>query len=563
MLAYLHMQNFALIDDLSLEFFPGMNVLTGETGAGKSMLIGAINLILGERASSEQVRSGTEQAFIETVFTVAPDYKQLREILAENGLLQETELIILREISLSGRNICRVNGRAVPLSLLKELGSVLVDLHGQHSHQSLLKPEKHLFFLDEFGGRELLNIKHSYQETYRRWQQVQKKLKVRGASPEERKRKLELLIFQRDEILEASLTAAEEESLQQRLLLLNNMEKLHTMASRAYFEIYSSDNALQASVVDQIGSIEKEMSSLLEIDPQLVPFVEILQEISTGLTELGRELYTYLDGLTFSAEEKTETENRLELYRRLKEKYGATVEEVLSFAEKCIQEITVLENSAAKTLRWEAEERSLRQETAQIAAQLTAQRKKTAQKLKLLVTEALQELSMESACFDVQFTEQKAPGPTGREELEFLFSANPGEPPKPLVRIISAGEAARVMLALKSILAAQDHIPTLIFDEIDSGIGGYTIQKVSEKMVGLSKKHQVICVTHSPQIASAADHQYYIFKEVSQGRTATAVRYLQGEKRIMEIARLLNGGNIDNITKKHAAELLKKGQGLS
>ena len=254
------------------------------------------------------------------------------------------------------------------------------------------------------------------------------------------------------------------------------------------------------------------MSSLLEIDPQLLPFVEILQEISTSLAELGRELYSYLDGLTFSPEENIEIENRLEIYRRLKGKYGATVEKVLSFAEKCAQKISVIENSEAEVLRWEAEEKALWQEIEQIAALLTSKRKKTAQKLELLVVEALRELSMENARFDIQFTERKTPGPEGQEELEFLFSANPGEPPKPLVRIISAGEAARVMLALKSILAEQDHIPTLVFDEIDSGIGGYTIQKVSEKLAGLSKKHQVICVTHSPQIASAADHQYYIYK---------------------------------------------------
>ncbi|MGI6309039.1 MAG: DNA repair protein RecN [Dethiobacteria bacterium] len=562
MLAYLHMQNFALIDDLSLEFFPGMNVLTGETGAGKSMLIGAINLILGERASSEQVRTGAEQAIIEAIFTVSPDYEQLREILEESGLPWETELIILREISRTGRNICRVNRKIVPLSILKELGSALVDLHGQHSHQSLLRPEKHLFFLDEFGDEELLNVKYRYQEIFHRWRGMQKKLKSRGSSPEERKRKMELLAYQRDEILAASLCPEEEESLKQRLLLLDNMEKLHTMANRAYFEIYGGENALQAPVVDQISSIEKEMSSLLEIDPQLLPFVEILQEISTSLAELGRELYSYLDGLTFSPEENIEIENRLEIYRRLKGKYGATVEKVLSFAEKCAQKISVIENSEAEVLRWEAEEKALWQEIEQIAALLTSKRKKTAQKLELLVVEALRELSMENARFDIQFTERKTPGPEGQEELEFLFSANPGEPPKPLVRIISAGEAARVMLALKSILAEQDHIPTLVFDEIDSGIGGYTIQKVSEKLAGLSKKHQVICVTHSPQIASAADHQYYIYKEVAKGRAATSVCYLQGEKRILEIARLLNGGNMSEITKKHAAELLKKGQKL-
>ena len=562
MLAYLRMQNFALIDDLSLEFFPGMNVLTGETGAGKSILIGAINLILGERASSEQVRTGAEQAVIEAVFNVSPDYEHLREILEEGGLPWETDLIILREISRSGRNICRVNGRIVPLFLLRELGSALVDLHGQHSHQSLLKPEKHLFLLDEFGDEELLKIKRRLQETFHRRQSVKQKLKAKGGSPAEREKQLELLAYQRDEILSASLCPEEEEELKQRLILLDNLEKLSATASRAYFEIYGGENTLQAPVIDQINSIEKEMSSLLKIDPKLSPFVDLLQEISTSLTEWSRELYSYLDGLTFSSAEKEEIENRLELYRRLKAKYGGTVAEVLSFAENCTQKINALENSAAEILLWEKEEKALRQEIEQLAALLTAKRKETALKLKPLIVEALQELGMEKARFSIQFTERKAPGLEGREELEFLFSANPGEPLKPLARIISAGEVARVMLALKSILAEQDQIPTMVFDEIDSGIGGYTIQKVSEKMAGLSKKHQVVCVTHSPQIASAADHQYYIYKEVVKGRAVTSVSYLQGERRILEIARLLNGGNMTEITRQHAAELLKKGQEL-
>lgn len=562
MLAYLRMQNFALIDDLSLEFFPGMNVLTGETGAGKSILIGAINLILGERASSEQVRTGAEQAVIEAVFNVSPDYEHLREILEEGGLPWETDLIILREISRSGRNICRVNGRIVPLFLLRELGSALVDLHGQHSHQSLLKPEKHLFLLDEFGDEELLKAKRRLQETFHRRQSVKQKLKAKGGSPAEREKQLELLAYQRDEILSASLCPEEEEELKQRLILLDNLEKLSATASRAYFEIYGGENTLQAPVIDQINSIEKEMSSLLKIDPKLSPFVDLLQEISTSLTEWSRELYSYLDGLTFSSTEKEEIENRLELYRRLKAKYGGTVAEVLSFAENCTQKINALENSAAEILLWEKEEKALRQEIEQLAALLTAKRKETALKLKPLIVEALQELGMEKARFSIQFTERKAPGLEGREELEFLFSANPGEPLKPLARIISAGEVARVMLALKSILAEQDQIPTMVFDEIDSGIGGYTIQKVSEKMAGLSKKHQVVCVTHSPQIASAADHQYYIYKEVVKGRAVTSVSYLQGERRILEIARLLNGGNMTEITRQHAAELLKKGQEL-
>jgi DNA repair protein RecN (Recombination protein N) len=556
------MQNFALIDDLSLELFPGMNVLTGETGAGKSILIGAINLILGERASSEQVRTGSEQALIEAVFIVSKSYGQLQTIMELNGLTLQDDLIISREIARSGRNTCRVNGRIVPLGTLKELGSALVDLHGQHSHQSLLKPEQHILLLDEFGDEELLKEKKRLEDLFNVWQKVRQKLKSRGTSPEERARQLELLRYQRDEILNAALNPGEEESLSQRLLLLNSMEKLLSMANRAYTEIYGGEEATSSPVFDRINSIKEEMSSLLKIDSRVSPFISTLEEISSNLAELGHELYNYLDNLTYFPEEIEEIENRLELYRRLKKKYGVTVEEILCFAEKCQEEITVLENSEEEVLMLEKESKNLWQDIEQCAILLTKKRKKTAQILTKLVKEVLGELGMDNAQFSVNFIEREVPARHGKEEIEFLFSANPGEPLKPLARIISAGEMARVMLALKSILAEQDHVPTLIFDEIDSGIGGKTIQKVAEKMARLSKKHQVICVTHSPQIASAADHQYYIFKEVAEGRTTTCVNYLEGEKRVMEIARLLNGGIISEITRRHAEELLKKASEL-
>jgi len=556
-LSYLHMQNFALIDNLSLELFPGMNVFTGETGAGKSILIGAINLILGERASSEQIRSGSEQALIEAVFIVDDKYDPLHTIMKEYGLTISEELIISREISRSGRNTCRVNGKIVPLGTLKELGNVLVDLHGQHSHQSLLKPERHFLLLDEYGGDELLTEKKRLAELFANWERVRQKLKSLGISREERARQLELLRYQSDEINKAELNPGEEETLSRRLLLLNNMEKLLSMANRAYAEIYGGEAATSSPVFDRITAVKEEMSSLLKIDDKLEPFISILEEIASTLAELGHDLYNYLDNLTFFPEEVEEIESRLEVYRRLKKKYGMTVEEVLSFAEKCSEEIAELESSEEAALLLEKELNNLWQEIEQCASILTEKRKQTAGILTKMVEGVLEELGMENAQFSVKFAEREVVSRHGKEEIEFLFSANPGEPLKPLARIISAGEMARVMLALKSILAEQDHIPTLVFDEIDSGIGGKTIQKVAEKMSRLSKNHQIICVTHSPQLAGAADHQFYIFKEIIGGRTTTCVSYLQDEKRVREIARMLNGGVTSEITRKHAEELLK------
>lgn len=557
MLIYLHMRNFALIDEMSLTFYPGFNVLTGETGAGKSILIGAISLILGERASAEQIRSGSEQSLIEAAFSVSPEYRELGEIMETYGLSSEEEIIISREISRSGRNICRVNGRMVPLAALKEIGSVLVDLHGQHSHQSLLKPEQHLLLLDEFGDRELLAEKDKLQKLYNRLQNVKQKLSSRGETPEERNRLLELLVFQRDEILNARLSAEEEESLKQRLLLLDNMEKIIGAISRGYQEIYGGE-AFSLSLIDRLGSVREELSSLVHIDPKLSSFLSVMEEAEIILSDLGRDLFAYLDELNFSPEEREEIESRLEVYRKLKRKYGQTVEDILLFAEKCQAEITSLEKGEEEALLLEKEAEELKRELEVTAGSLSLKRKETAQKLQRQVEEVLKELGMENAQFSVNFMEKDRVDSRGKEEVEFLFSANPGEPPKPLARIISAGEMARVMLAIKSILAEQDRIPTLIFDEIDSGIGGKTVQKVSEKMSRLGVKHQVICVTHSPHLASAADHQYYLYKEIKEGRAITRAEYLQGEKRVLEIARMLNGGSSSPITIQHAKELLKK-----
>ncbi len=551
------MRDFALIDDLSLEFFEGLNVLTGETGAGKSILIGAISLILGERSSNEQIRSGAEQALVEAIFHCSPEDSQIMEQLDRYGVSPNAEIVISREISQRGRNICRINGRAVPLTALKELGGLLVDLHGQHSHQSLLKTDQHLLLLDEFGGVALAECKNGYIKEFNRLQQIRQSLQSLGMSETERERKLELLRYQRDEIMAAKLDEAEEESLRQRLMLLDNMEKLLNMANRAYGEIYEG-NHNSMPVVDRLNSITAEMASLQGVDPKLPEYIMVLEEVTTALTELSHDIFAYRESLTFFPEERFEIESRLELYRRIRKKYGPTLDEALAFAEKCRQEIDFLENSTAEALALQEEEVIQYQKMEEQAFQLSSMRKKAAFLLEQGVTVALKELSMQDARFAVAFEQCEKPDRTGRDEVEFLFSSNRGEPLKPLARIISAGEMSRVMLALKSMLAAQDRIPTLIFDEIDSGIGGKTVQKVAERMARLGLNHQVICVTHSSQIACAADHHYYIYKEINDGRTCTRVRYLEDESRISEIARLLDGSSDDMLSLRHAAELLLK-----
>lgn len=556
MLSMLHLRDFALVDSLTLEFHEGLNVLSGETGAGKSILIGAIGLILGERSSSEQIRSGAEQALVEGVFHCNQNDTQALALLENYGINPGDELIFSRQISRHGRNICRINGRPVPLSALKEIGGMLVDLHGQHSQHSLLNTEHHLLLLDEFGGGALIQARLAYGEAYNRLKELQRQLSSLGHNEGERERTLDLLRYQRNEIEAAALDENEEESLRRRLSLLDNTEKLLSMANMAYNQIYEGLSDAPP-VVDTLNNIHTEMAGLQGVDPELEKFSAVIEEAAANLSELGHDLYAYRESLEFYPEEREELETRLETYKKIKKKYGSSIAEVLSFAQACSKEIELLENSAGEALRLEKETALQQQKVKDLSLQLTDLRKEAAAMLEQEIIAVVQELGMQDAVFSVAFTEQENPGRSGGDTVEFLFSSNRGEPVKSLSRIISAGEMARVMLAVKSILAAQDRIPTMIFDEIDSGIGGVTIQKVAEKMGKLGLNHQVICVTHSSQIASAADHHFFIFKEVSEERTCTRVRYLDEEERIGEVARLLDGRSDDDVSRRHARELLK------
>ncbi len=559
MLVFLSMKNFALIEELSFDLHPGLNVLTGETGAGKSIVVGAISLLLGERASSEQIRSGYDKALIEAAFTWSGVQPALAAKLGEIGVDPAENLIVSREISSSGRNVCRVNARMVPLSTLKEIGRFLVDLHGQHSHQSLLFAEQQLLLLDEFGGENVLTERRHWQSLYQKRQKIQQMLRELGENPRERARRLELLSYQQDEIEAAALDPQEEERLQQKLALLDNQEKLLAAVHRAYHELYQGEPET-IPVLDRIIRIKDELLALSRFDPEFQGYAAILEEASAGLTELSHELFRYQDRLAFSPEERQETEDRLETYRNLKRKYGQTVQEVLAFQERCQKEIEDLENSEARATELEKERQTIEEQMEHCGVALFEKRKAAAETVESLMIELLQELGMSGGKFQVSFRQKEKPDRLGKEDVEFLFSANPGEAPKPLSKIISAGEMARVMLALKSILAEQDQIPTLIFDEIDSGIGGKTIQRVAEKLADLSAYHQVICVTHSPHIAGKAHHQYNIYKEPSGSRTVTRLKYLDTDMRIHEIARMLGGEESSEITKRHAEKLLEKEQ---
>lgn len=557
MLAYFHIRNFALIDDLSLELSPGLNVLTGETGAGKSIVIGAISLLLGERASAEQVREGKEQALIEGVFNLRK-VRALKEILSSAGLSGD-ELIISREIMRSGRNTCRVNGRIFPVTFLKELSQHLIDLHGQHQHQSLLRTESHLKMLDAFGEGDFPKRCAVVEELFKNHTALIKKLSSIGSDPRERARQLELLSYQIDEIERADLSEAEEKELLKRRHVLNNAERLYLITSNIYRELHGEEDS-DISLIDTLQRASVELKKVSSDDQVLASPVNLLEEASAQLSEAVYELRDYIENIVFDPAELEKVEERLALFREIKRKYGNTIGEVLSFLGSARKEQDSLLNSE-KVMESLIQKRLEIEECYDKAASvLTEARVETARRLESLLKKALAELALPGAKFVVEIKPESGYSIYGRDRVEFLFSANPGESAKPLAKIISGGEMSRVMLALKSIFACQDQIPTLIFDEIDSGIGGMTVKAVAEKLAGLGRVHQVICVTHSPQIASMAAHHIHLHKEVVEGRTLIRAIVLSPEEQRKEIARMLDGSRVNDLSLKHAASLLHKAE---
>ncbi len=560
MLLQLRVTNFALIDDLTLTFNRGLNILSGETGAGKSIVIGAINLLLGERANVDQIRQGQDSAFIEGMVEYNDNLReQLAGIMHDAGIEESEELIIAREVYRNGRSVARVNGRAVPAALLKEMGQKLIDLHGQHQHQSLLHPEQHLDLLDAFGDDRLRNARHNVGEVYSKWQKSKKELAVLGKDSTERERKIDIAAFQLKEIREAELKPGEDEELAKREKLLANAEKLSSLVNQVYTDIYDGEETghLEA-VIDRLHRSHNMLQEAAGIDQSLKPIEELLESSAAQLDEAAHELRDYQSKLEFEPHELINIQERLNLINNLKRKYGGSIEEVLLFADQKEAEIERLENSEVLAEKLEQEVSDLEAELKVKCEELRAMRRETADHLEEMLGHTMADLALLNASFRVKIDDRDSFSPGGFDRVEFLFSANPGESVKPLAKIISGGEVSRVMLALKSILARQDLVPTLIFDEVDSGVGGATIQKVAEKLAELSGYHQVLCVTHSPQIASMADTHYRLYKETADDRTIARAAFLDDKETREEIARMLDGASIDQVSLQHVDNLLER-----
>jgi len=565
MLAELHVSNFAIIDDLQLVFHPGFNVLTGETGAGKSIVIDAIDLLLGGKTSQEMVRAGERIARVEGVFELGGEAAdRVRVWLKEHDLDDEEELVILaREVRRGGRSVARINGRAVAQALLAELGDMLVDIHGQGQHLSLLKPRTHIFLLDEFAG-----LGAQRQEVARlvgELRQVRGELVRLQQDAREMARRLDLLRYQVEEIDAANLVPGEEAQLQTELRRLANAETLMSEAATLNALLAEGDGE-SPSALDVLGQAISHLEKLARLDPDLDPLVTQSATLFDGVSDLAREIAEYAAGLEFDPIRLAEVEERLALIHRLKRKYGDTIEDILAFGEQARAELALLADSETRTEELEAREEDLLRRIGEKAEALSHARRAAAEALARAVEQELVDLRMGGTRFQVSIRQRPDPtgcfvegerlafDATGIDQVEFLVSTNPGEPLRPLAKVASGGETARLMLALKHVLSRADATPTLIFDEIDQGIGGRVGAVVGRKMRELARSHQVLCVTHLPQIAAYADRHLQVTKHQEGDRTVSRLHVLEGEERVHELAAML--GSNTEAGRESARELL-------
>lgn len=552
MLLELRINNFALIDKVELQFTEGLNILTGETGAGKSILIDSVNFILGEKQGRDIIRTGQESAYVEGVFEVSS--KELSSLLEENGIETDDIIVLSREISQSGRSISRVNGKTISIGQLKQIGRLLIDIHGQHEHQSLLHDESHIDILDSFCGEDLGSLKMEYGLLFNELREIERQIEKLREDEQNKLRRMDLLKFQVQEISDADLKNNEYDELVTRREVLANSEKIYSALSFVYQKLHEGYE--RDSAYDELGTSIVSMESISSFDDKLKNIKEVLEEVYYKLEDAIENIRDYRDSVEFNQAELDEIEIRLDLIKKLKRKYGSTIEEILEYHEKIQLELSQIERSEEiiEELNIKRDDISLR--VNDIADRITEVRTGIGEKLGDYIEKELKYLGMERAIFKVEVEVLEKLNESGKNKVYFTMTANPGEPLKPLSKVASGGEMSRIMLAIKSVIADIDEIPTLIFDEIDTGISGRTAQSVAEKMTLISKNHQILCVTHLPQIASMADMHFKIQKFVENNITTTKVFKLQKDDQINELARMLGGAIVTELTRNHSEEML-------
>lgn len=550
MLINLHVKNLALIKEVDIDFSKGLVVLTGETGAGKSLILGSVNIALGNKVSKDIIRTGTDYALVELTFSVDEEcQKKLKEldIYTEDG----NTVTVARKITES-RSVSKINGETVNLNTLKKVMGMLVDIHGQHDHQSLLYPEKHLEILDEFAGREVEDLLLGIKNGYSKYCKLKKKLEEYDIDEGKRTREIEFAEFEVNEIESANLRIGEDEEIEETFKKISNSEQIVNCLSQVYNYLnYESENG--AGFV--INRAIMDINSIKGMDEKIDQFQSILYDIDSMCRDLTSDIADYNNELDFNPEYAREVEERYNTINHLKMKYGKTIEDVLTYMEKKQEYLEKLKNYTVEIEAIKAEIKQMEDRLRDLCADLSKKRKEAAKRLSGLVTQALVDLNFISVDFAIDVEGDGRITEKGYDKVEFMISTNPGEPRRPLAKIASGGELSRIMLAIKSILAQEDKIETLIFDEIDTGISGKTAQRVAEKLAKISRNHQVICISHLAQIAAMADNHYLIEKKSENNSTVTEIYHLTREQSVKEIVRINGDGTMSNAAITHAIEM--------
>ncbi len=549
MLCNIDIKNVAVIENLSFTPQDGMSVLTGETGAGKSVIIDCVNMILGARTNKSLIRHGAEKATVSAMFTVSDE---LKERLGEYGIDADEEIIIKREITADAKSIIRINANMVPASLLREISHLLIDIHGQHDNQTLLNASKHIDFLDSYAG--IMELRNSYNELYNKLKQINDDIDALNRNEQERLSRIDLLKYQTEELLAADLKDGEEELLKEESILISSAEKLSQNVMEAYAYLYNNDN-------NAYDYLNRALLALLEasgLDKSLLSVHERLTDALYAISDAAGELRDYAERTEYDEERLDIISQRLDLIKKLEKKYGATVSLCLEFLNKANQELDSLVNRDEKTIKLKEEKENIIKQMITLAKELNKKRTTAAKKLSDEIENELHELDMEKAKFLVEVNSAQDFKPYGTDIVEFMITANPGQPLGELAKIASGGELSRVMLAMKTVLSKDEGADTLIFDEIDTGVSGSAALKIAKKLSALGKFKQVICVSHLPQLAAAADNNFKIEKILDSDKTTTKISLLSYDERLAELARIIDGDNVTKASIEHAREMLER-----
>ena len=550
MLLNLHVKNLALIRESEVEFEPGLNILTGETGAGKSILLGSVQLALGGKMSREMIRENADYGLVELLFSV--DDPRVEEKLKAMDVYPEEGQILLTRRVMENRSVCRINGETCTMARMKQAASYLLDIHGQHEHQSLLYKNKQLEILDDFGKDQIWQVKEKVSSVYHQYTDIKKHLLAQSMDEEQRKREVSFLEFEIHEIEEAALMPGEDEQLEQQYRKLNNSKRIAQALQTAHG---CTGYDAPSCAGELVGQALHCVSGVSDFDPQIASLESMLSDIDGLLNDFNRELSSYMESLTFEEEDFYQIEQRLDLINNLKAKYGSSIEQIQEYQKKQQEKLEFLQEYETNRMRMEEEYTKITEQLETACQELTSVRKACAKDLEKEVILQLQDLNFLDVKFEIHFERATSYSANGVDDVEYQISTNPGEPMKPLGKVVSGGELSRIMLAIKTLLADKDEVGTLIFDEIDTGISGRTAQMVSEKMARIGRKRQVLCITHLPQIASMADCHFVITKNFDGQETVTKIEKLNQENSVKELARLLGGAEITDKILESANEM--------